>query len=76
MTGRQRWSDDIRHKLAQDMKKKYDAGQSIRSLAAEYECSYGTVRNYLLSMKTKLRKRGGGLPKRRTVEGTQTGGQA
>lgn len=70
MTQRPRWSDEVRGQLALDMKKKYDAGQSIRSLAAEYECAYGTVRNYLLAVKTQLRARGGGAPRQRT------GGQA
>lgn len=55
----------VREQLALDMKRDYDAGASLRGLAAEYERSYGTVRNLLLEVKTTLRSRGGAVPRRR-----------
>lgn len=54
-----RISGDDRTKLALDLRAKYLAGTSIRSLAASSGYAYGTVRNLLLSVKTPLRKRGG-----------------
>lgn len=68
-------TNDARLQLARRMRAKYDAGTSIRGLAREYSCAYGTVRNNLLLAKTTLRKRGGGL-RRPVVEDGQTGGGA
>ncbi|UJV42920.1 helix-turn-helix domain-containing protein [Streptomyces sp. AMCC400023] len=70
-----RRSSDSRLQLAQKMQGEYYAGMSIRGLAAEYEVAYGTVRNYLLLVRTQLRPRGGGLP-RTAGQGWRTGGGA
>jgi Helix-turn-helix domain len=48
-----------REKLAADLKKKYEAGQSIRSLAEETGRSYGFVHRMLSESDVTLRGRGG-----------------
>ena len=48
-----------RDKLASDLRKKYDGGQSIRSLAASSGRSYGFVHRILSESGTTLRGRGG-----------------
>jgi helix-turn-helix protein len=48
-----------RTKLASDLKKKYDAGESIRSLAAATGRSYGFVHRILSETGVTLRGRGG-----------------
>ncbi|WP_306192222.1 MULTISPECIES: helix-turn-helix domain-containing protein [unclassified Streptomyces] len=48
-----------RDKLAQDLKKKYDSGASIRALAEETGRSYGGVHRLLEDAKTTFRSRGG-----------------
>lgn len=48
-----------RDKLATDLRKKYDGGQSIRSLAASAGRSYGFVHRILSESGTTLRGRGG-----------------
>ena len=48
-----------RDKLAIDLRKKYDGGQSIRSLAASSGRSYGFVHRILSESGTTLRGRGG-----------------
>ena len=48
-----------RTKLASDLKKRYDAGESIRSLAAATGRSYGFVHRILSESGTTLRGRGG-----------------
>jgi hypothetical protein len=48
-----------RTKLASDLKKRYDAGESIRSLAAATGRSYGFVHRILTESGTTLRGRGG-----------------
>lgn len=55
-----------REKLATDLKKKYEAGESIRSLAQETGRSYGFVHRMLSESGVTLRGRGGatrGKPK-------------
>ena len=55
-----------RTKLASDLKKRYDAGESIRSLAAATGRSYGFVHRILTETGVSLRGRGGatrGKPK-------------
>jgi Helix-turn-helix domain len=55
-----------RAKLASDLKKRYDAGESIRSLAASTGRSYGFVHRILSETGVTLRGRGGatrGKPK-------------
>ncbi|MFI2434735.1 helix-turn-helix domain-containing protein [Streptomyces sp. NPDC018693] len=49
--------------FAERLRAEYYAGSSIRNLADRTGYSYGTVRNLLLSVGTKLRKRGGGRPR-------------
>ena len=73
---RTRRTRETRVRLAQEMKGKYYAGASIRGLAAEYDCAFGTARNLLLLAGTRLRKRGGGVPRPITVEDRGAGGGA
>ena len=56
-----------RTKLASDLKKRYDGGESIRSLASSTGRSYGFVHRILSESGVSLRGRGGatrGKPKR------------
>ena len=48
-----------RDRLAADLRKKYDAGHSIRRLAASSNRSYGFVHRILNESGTTLRGRGG-----------------
>ncbi|MFF4205703.1 helix-turn-helix domain-containing protein [Streptomyces sp. NPDC001668] len=48
-----------RDKLAADLKKKYDAGASIRALAEETGRSYGGVHRLLQDAGATFRSRGG-----------------
>ncbi|HWL34767.1 MAG TPA: helix-turn-helix domain-containing protein [Frankiaceae bacterium] len=48
-----------RDKLASDLRKKYDGGQSIRTLAASSGRSYGFVHRMLSESGATLRGRGG-----------------
>jgi predicted transcriptional regulator len=48
-----------RDKLAADLRKKYDSGQSIRSLAEQTGRSYGFVHRMLTESGATLRGRGG-----------------
>ena len=48
-----------RTKLAADLRKRYDAGESIRSLAASTGRSYGFVHRILTENGVSLRGRGG-----------------
>jgi hypothetical protein len=48
-----------RDKLAADLRKKYDSGQSIRALAESSGRSYGFVHRILTESGTSLRGRGG-----------------
>jgi hypothetical protein len=48
-----------RSELATDLKSRYDAGESIRSLAAATGRSYGFVHRLLTETGVKLRGRGG-----------------
>jgi hypothetical protein len=48
-----------RDKLAQDLRRKYDSGQSIRALASSTGRSYGFVHRILSESGTSLRGRGG-----------------
>jgi hypothetical protein len=48
-----------RAKLASDLKKRYDGGESIRSLAAATGRSYGFVHRILTENGVSLRGRGG-----------------
>jgi Helix-turn-helix domain len=48
-----------RTKLAADLKKRYDAGESIRALAASTGRSYGFVHRILTENGVSLRGRGG-----------------
>jgi hypothetical protein len=54
-----RVTGDDRTKLASDLKKRYDAGDSIRSLAAATGRSYGFVHRILSETGVTLRGRGG-----------------
>jgi hypothetical protein len=48
-----------RNKLASDLKKRYDSGESIRALAASTGRSYGFVHRILTESGVSLRGRGG-----------------
>ena len=48
-----------RNKLATDLKKRYDAGESIRALASATGRSYGFVHRILTETGVNLRGRGG-----------------
>jgi hypothetical protein len=48
-----------RDRLANDLKRKYDAGESIRALAQSTGRSYGFVHRILSESGTALRGRGG-----------------
>lgn len=48
-----------RDKLARELRRKYDSGQSIRTLADSYGRSYGFVHRVLLESGATMRGRGG-----------------
>jgi hypothetical protein len=48
-----------RNKLATDLKKRYDAGESIRTLAGATGRSYGFIHRILTETGVSLRGRGG-----------------
>ncbi len=52
-----------RSKLATDLKKRYDAGESIRSLANATGRSYGFIHRILTETGVTLRGRGGAAKK-------------
>lgn len=54
-----RVTGDEREKLAVDFRKRYSAGESIRSLASSTGRSYGFVHRLLVETGVKLRGRGG-----------------
>jgi len=54
-----RVTGQARDRLASDLKKKYDQGRSIRSLAEETGRSYGFVHRMLTESGVTLRGRGG-----------------
>ncbi|MDV6013203.1 helix-turn-helix domain-containing protein [Haloechinothrix sp. LS1_15] len=54
-----RITGDTRHKLAADLKRKYEKGESIRSLAQSTGRSYGFVHRVLCESGVQLRGRGG-----------------
>jgi len=59
MVGKGKVTGVQRGKLAADLKKSYDSGVSIRTLAASTGRSYGFIRGILLEAGTTLRGRGG-----------------
>jgi hypothetical protein len=56
-----------RSKLATDLKKRYDEGESIRSLAAATGRSYGFIHRILTETGVTLRGRGGATRSQETV---------
>ena len=50
---------DERDKIATDLKKRYDGGESVRSLAESTGRSYGYVHRSLTESGTTMRSRGG-----------------
>jgi predicted transcriptional regulator len=54
-----RITGDAREQLAADLRKKYDAGESIRALAEASGRSYGFVHRILTESGVSLRGRGG-----------------
>lgn len=48
-----------RTKLAADLQKRYNAGESIRALAASTGRSYGFIHRILVESEVSLRSRGG-----------------
>ena len=61
-----RVTGEDRSKLAADLSRRYDAGESIRSLATSTGRSYGFVHRILTETGVALRGRGG-APKRATA---------
>ena len=57
-----------RAKLASDLKKRYDSGESIRALAATTGRSYGFVHRILTENGVSLRGRGGATRGRAKVK--------
>lgn len=55
-----------RDKLASDLRRKYDSGQSIRALAESTGRSYGFIHRILSESGTALRGRGGATRGRRS----------
>lgn len=62
-----RVSGTAREKLGADLRKKYEAGKSIRDLAAETGRSYGFVHRVLSESGATLRGRGGAPRKKRAT---------
>lgn len=58
-TRRPRLKGDECARKAQDLRRRYLAGSTIRGLSAADEIPYGTVRALLLEVKTPMRRRGG-----------------
>lgn len=54
-----------RDKLSADLRKRYDGGESIRSLAAATGRSYGFVHRILSESGASLRSRGGATRRKR-----------
>jgi Helix-turn-helix domain len=54
-----RVTGEDRNKLATDLRERYDAGESIRSLAAATGRSYGFIHRILTETGVALRGRGG-----------------
>ena len=61
-----RITGQARDKLAADLKKKYDSGQSIRALAESSGRSYGFVHRILSESGATLRGRGGATRRKKT----------
>ena len=59
LTKGKRITGDSRNSLADDLRKRYDAGESIRLLAASTGRSYGFVHRLLSESGATLRSRGG-----------------
>ena len=57
-----------RSKLANDLKNRYDAGESIRSLATSTGRSYGFIHRLLTESGAALRGRGGATGSRPTTK--------
>ena len=57
-----------RDKLASELRKKYDAGQSIRALAESSGRSYGFVHRILSESGTTLRGRGGATRRKKATK--------
>jgi hypothetical protein len=58
-----RVTGEDRNKLASDLKTRYDAGESIRSLATSTGRSYGFIHRILTETGVTLRGRGGATRK-------------
>ncbi|HEY7279113.1 MAG TPA: helix-turn-helix domain-containing protein [Trebonia sp.] len=58
-----RVTGEDRNKLATDLRKRYDAGESIRSLATATGRSYGFIHRILTETGVALRGRGGATRK-------------
>jgi Helix-turn-helix domain len=61
-----RVTGEDRSRLATDLRNRYDAGESIRSLATSTGRSYGFIHRILTEIGVTLRSRGG-APKRSAV---------
>lgn len=63
-----RVTGESRDRLQEELKRRYEEGASIRTLAQETGRSYGFVHNVLVESKVRLRGRGGPNRRRRTEE--------
>ena len=62
-----RITGSARDRLAADLKKKYDSGQSIRALAESSGRSYGFVHRILTESGANLRGRGGATRRKKNA---------
>ena len=62
-----RITGDDRNRLADDLRKRYDQGASIRELATDTNRSYGFVHRILSESGATLRGRGGATRGRKTA---------
>ncbi|MCM1964902.1 helix-turn-helix domain-containing protein [Streptomyces sp. G1] len=56
----------LREDTARDLARRYDGGESLRALVAEFGRSYGFVRTLVIEGGGRLRTRGGAHPKPRS----------
>ena len=67
-----RVTGEYRDRLQEELKRRYEAGASIRTLAQETGRSYGFVHNVLVESQVRLRGRGGPNRRRRTATADQS----
>ncbi|TCN57961.1 hypothetical protein EV641_10156 [Rhodococcus sp. SMB37] len=68
-----RVTGESRDRLQAELKRRYEAGASIRTLAQETGRSYGFVHNVLVESQVRLRGRGGPNRRRAAPASTSSG---